>query len=161
MSVWTESCSPASPTSTLFTTRLFFCLSLLLPHPPFYFVFPWTKVGFQSAARGFSWEFFTSDEEGTMSPCCREVWASDLLLPALLLTLGLFLLSRPISYTAVSPAMFLGFLSWHQARFSAANLAAESFLHCSLLAAILSLLHCSFSASSVVLICLLALCLSL
>lgn len=57
-----------------------------------------------------------------MSPCCREVWASDLL-PALLLTLGLSLLSRPISYSAVSPAMFLGFLSWHQALFSAANLA--------------------------------------
>lgn len=58
-----------------------------------------------------------------MSSHCQEVQASDLLLPALLLTLGLSLLSEPISYTAASPAMFLRFLSWHQAWFSPANLA--------------------------------------
>lgn len=100
-----------------------FLLSLLLPHPPFNFVFPWAKAGFLSAARDFSWELFISDEKETTSLCYWEVWASNLLLPALLLTLGLDFLSRPISYTAISPAMFLGFLSWHQAWFSAAHLA--------------------------------------
>jgi len=101
----------------------FFFPSLLLSHPPFYFVFPPTKAGLQSAARGFSWELFVSHEEITTTLCCQEVWASDLLVPALLLRLGLSLLPRPISYTAVNPAVFLGFLSWHQARFSTANLA--------------------------------------
>lgn len=123
MSVWTESCSPASPTSTLVYHQAFFFSSLFLPHPPFYFVFLQTKTGLQSAARGFSWEFLISHEKRTTSLCSWELWASDLLLPALLLTLGHSFLSRPIRYTAVSPVTFFGFLSWHQAQFSAANLA--------------------------------------
>lgn len=56
--------------------------------------------------------------------------------------------------------MFLRFLSWHQTWFSATNL-IQIILHCSFLATVLSSLYCSLLASSVVPICLLALCVSL
>lgn len=84
---------------------------------------------------------------------CWEVWASGLLL-AFLPTLGLSLLLRPSIY---------GHRCYHAAFFLGTRhgfLLPQSLLHCFLPDAILSWLHCSSSASSMVPICPLALCIS-
>lgn len=153
MSAWTESCSPASPTSTPFTIRTFFSFSASST-PTFLYLITLDKSGLQQVASPARFPFSVKREL-----CLHAVGRFGPLFSSFQ-PCSWHLVSLSPRYTAVSPTMLLGFLSWHQAHFSAANI-AQSFLHCFLLAAILSLLHCSFSASSTVPICLLAFCISL
>lgn len=116
MSLRTESCSLPHPLPLCLPPGFLFCLCFFHTHR--LLCVPSDGSRPPVCGKGLSWEIFLSDKEGSMSPCCWDIQATDLLL----LTLGLSLLSRPRGCTAVIPAVFLRLLSWHQTWFSAANL---------------------------------------